>query len=83
MQSFFLQTIPQATIGRYAAGKRHRLVASSFPILPGRTESILLALEQDPRRSGVELAYPLELKGRIEVGGKRVDISESVWPADE
>lgn len=63
-----------------ATGKRHRLVASTFPILPGRTEGILLALEQDPQRSGVTLLdYPLQLKGRIEVGGLTIKIENESW----
>jgi len=63
-----------------AGGKRHRLVASSFPVLPGRTEGILLALEADPGQAGaVDLEYPLQLNGRIEIGGQTIKIDEQRW----
>lgn len=62
-----------------AGGKRHRLVASSFPVLPGRTESILLAFEQDPSRSGAQIEYPIELRGKIDIGGKTIRIDEESW----
>lgn len=62
-----------------AAGNRHRLVASSFPVLPGRTESILLALEQDPGRSGLQIEYPLKLRGKIDIGGRTIRIDEESW----
>ena len=65
-----------------AAGKRHRLVASSFPVLPGRTESILLAPEQDPNRSGVEIEYPIKLRGKIDIGGKTIRIDEESWGSE-
>ena len=60
-----------------ADGNRHQLIASTFPVLPGRTESILLALEPKSNQSGVvSLNYPLTLKGRIEIGGKTIRIDE-------
>jgi fimbrial chaperone protein len=66
-----------------AAGKRHSLVASSFPVLPGRTESILLALENDPNKAGaVALEYPLKLKGRIQIGGQTFKIEEEDWGSE-
>jgi fimbrial chaperone protein len=60
-----------------ADGQRVVLIASSFPILPGRTENILLAPQQDAGRPRpVSLAYPLKLKGRIEIGDDTVAINE-------
>jgi len=61
-----------------ANGKRHVLVISSFPVLPGRTEEILLSPDQSQTPGQkVEFSYPLQLKGKIEMGGKTFKIDES------
>ncbi len=63
-----------------ATGARHTLVPSTFPVLPGRTESIPLAFDVDPNRDGdTKLVYPLKLKGRIEIGGRTFKIDEEDW----
>jgi fimbrial chaperone protein len=66
-----------------AAGTRHTLVASTFPVLPGRTENILLALENNPNQSDiVVLEFPLTLKGRIQIGGQTFKIEAEAWGSD-
>jgi len=75
------RTFGQAT-ATDAAGKRHRLVASSFPVLPGRTESILLALEQETSpKEPASIEYPLTLKGRFEIGGRTIRLDGESWGA--
>lgn len=61
-----------------ANGKRHELIISSFPVLPGHTEEILLSPDQSqsPGKK-IELAYPLKLKGKVEMGGKKFKINET------
>lgn len=66
-----------------ASGTRISLVPSSFPVLPGRTESLALMPETDAR--GVspltlehQLAYPVTLRGRIEIGGESIDVEAIV-----
>lgn len=60
-----------------ANGKRHELIISSFPVLPGRTEEVLLSPDQSqtPGKK-IEFSYPLKLKGKIEMGGKTFKIDE-------
>jgi len=66
-----------------AAGTRHTLVASTFPVLPGRTENILLALENNPNQEDiVVIEYPLNLKGRIQIGGQTFKIEEADWGSE-
>jgi fimbrial chaperone protein len=64
-----------------AAGNRHTLIASPFPVLPGRTESIMLGLQQHPGESVDALTYPLKLKGSIQIGGETFRIEED-WSPD-
>jgi fimbrial chaperone protein len=61
-----------------ADGKRHVLIPSNFPILPGRTEAVLLSPEQQRNREPVEvvLNYPLKLKGKFEIGGQSFSVDE-------
>ncbi len=61
-----------------ANGKRYELVVSSFPVLPGRTEEILLSPDQsEAPGKKIEWAYPLRLKGKVEIGGKTFRIEET------
>jgi fimbrial chaperone protein len=63
-----------------AAGTRHTLVASTFPVLPGRTEKIQLDLETDPNQAEIVVfEFPLKLKGRIQIGGQTFKIEEEGW----
>jgi len=58
-------------------GRRIGLVPSSFPVLPGRSEEIPLQREAAVDESSAEpLAYPLTIKGRIEIGGDTIEIDE-------
>lgn len=60
-------------------GRRVPLIASTFPVLPGRTEEILLSPASPAPGVGAErLAYPVRLKGQIEIGGGTVSIEEAV-----
>jgi len=62
-----------------ANGKRHRLVASSFPVLPDRSEEILLLPQPGPgpEPKKIEFSYPLRLKGKFEIGGKKFTVEEN------
>jgi hypothetical protein len=61
-----------------AAGRRTSLIASSFPILPDRTEEIVLAPRQPrPGEPPVSFDYPLQLKGRVEVTGQTIRIDQT------
>jgi len=62
-----------------ADGKRHLLTASSFPVLPDRSEEIMLLPEPGPgpEPNKIELSYPLSLKGKFEIGGKKFTIEEN------
>jgi hypothetical protein len=56
-------------------GERVRLVPSSFPVLPGRTESLPMVPDVGPTEVGtVSLTYPLRLIGEIEIGGNVIPI---------
>jgi hypothetical protein len=58
--------------------QRVALIPSNFPVLPGRTEEIVLAPETGPDgRSQVRFTYPLTLSGRIEIGGETLRIEET------
>ena len=58
-------------------GKRHELLVSTFPVLPGHTEEISLSPDtSDSPDKKVKLVYPLTLKGKIEIGGKTFSINE-------
>jgi P pilus assembly chaperone PapD len=58
-------------------GERFALIPSSFPLLPGRTDAIRLTPEsRDSGPGTAELAYPLTLKGRIEIGGETIRVDE-------
>jgi hypothetical protein len=57
--------------------QRIMLMPSDFPVLPGRTESILLSPETRPDRpTEFRFSYPLTLEGRIEIGGETIRIEE-------
>jgi hypothetical protein len=65
-----------------AEDRRVALIPSNFPVLPGRTEEILLAPATDPdRKNEVRFAYPLTLSGRIEIGGETMRIEDTFEPA--
>jgi hypothetical protein len=58
-------------------GQRTRLVPSEFPVLPGRSEVIQLRLDMSAEQAeAYTLMYPLRLSGRIEIGGKVLEIDE-------
>jgi len=58
-------------------GQRTRLVPSAFPVLPGRSEEIQLRLDMTAEEARMfTLQYPLRLIGRIEIGGKVLEIDE-------
>jgi fimbrial chaperone protein len=61
-----------------ADGKRYVLIPSNFPILPGRTEAILLSPEQTRNIVPVTAIfnYPLTLKGKFEIGGQSFPVNE-------
>jgi fimbrial chaperone protein len=61
-----------------ADGRRYVLIPQNFPILPGRTEAILLSPEQVRNREPVPInfIYPLTLKGRFEIGGRSFQVNE-------
>lgn len=66
-----------------AAGTRISLVPSSFPVLPGRTEVLALAPETDGRGQSPislerQLSYPVRLRGSIEIGGRTIEIDETL-----
>ncbi len=63
-----------------AKGKRYDLLVSSFPVLPGRTEEVLLAPNRsDTPKEKIKFNYPLKLKGKIEIGGKTFKINETFY----
>jgi len=61
-----------------ADGRRYVLIPQNFPILPGRTEAILLSPEQSRNIEPVPVVfiYPLTLKGKFEIGGKSFRVDE-------
>ena len=66
-----------------AAGVRLSLIPSSFPVLPGRTETLTFMPETDERGQSPisldkQLAFPVALRGRIEIGGQSIDIDATV-----
>jgi hypothetical protein len=66
-----------------ATGTRYSLIPSNFPILPGRSETLPLMVEQltsgpSPITADHPLQYPIELRGRIEVGGETIQIDEAL-----
>ncbi|MGW8369136.1 MAG: hypothetical protein ACWGPN_10710, partial [Gammaproteobacteria bacterium] len=65
-----------------AAGNRSSLVPSTFPLLPGRTELIELLPDSSQPGGSVTssepLSYPLQLRGRIDIGGQVFRIDEII-----
>jgi hypothetical protein len=66
-----------------AAGRRFSLIPSTFPVLPGRTETLALAAETDRAGSSPitlenQLQFPVRLRGSIEIGGQTIEIDGSV-----
>jgi len=61
-----------------ADGRRYVLIPQNFPILPGRTEAILLSPEQARNIEPVPVVfiYPLTLKGKFEIGGQSFRVDE-------
>ena len=70
------------TFGRITAtdadGQRHVLIASDFPILPGREEEIMLIPDdmENGRVDHIRMRYPLQVEGRFEVGGQRFTVEQ-------
>jgi hypothetical protein len=59
-------------------GQKIVLIASSFPVLPGRTEEIALApVAPEPGKQPIAFGYPLKLKGKVEIGGETIKIDQS------
>lgn len=63
-----------------ASGARHVLIASTFPVLPNRSEEIMLIPEatENSRADNVAMSYPLQLKGSFEIAGQRFSIEEQL-----
>ena len=66
-----------------ATDTRYSLVPSSFPVLPGRTETLAFLPETDtagqsPLTLERQLQYPVRLNGRIEIGGQSIEIDATV-----
>jgi len=61
-----------------ADGRRYVLIPQNFPMLPGRTEAILLSPEQARNIEPVPVVfiYPLTLKGKFEIGGQSFRVDE-------
>ncbi|MGI9330719.1 MAG: COG1470 family protein [Gammaproteobacteria bacterium] len=58
-------------------GQKIQLIASNFPVLPGRTEEISLAPRApEPGQNPQMFQYPLRLKGKVEIGGETITIDE-------
>jgi hypothetical protein len=57
------------------SNRRVALIPSDFPVLPGRTEEILLSPETPPEgQEPVRFVYPLALSGSIEIGGETLRV---------
>jgi hypothetical protein len=66
-----------------ATGTRFSLVPSNFPVLPGRTEKLAFLPETDtsgqsPITLERQLLYPVQLDGRIEIGGQSIAIDAMI-----
>ena len=62
-----------------ANGRKHLLIASAFPILPGHSEEILLVPDEAENGSvaKIDMKYPLQLKGKFEFGGEKYSLEET------
>lgn len=59
-------------------GRKVILIASTFPVLPGRIEEISLAPRAPtPSSNPVRFEYPLQLKGKVEIGGKTIKLDDT------
>jgi hypothetical protein len=57
------------------AGRKVTLIASTFPVLPDRIEEIVLAPQSPaPGADPVVFEYPLQLKGKVEIGGSTINV---------
>lgn len=64
--------------GTDASGKTYAFAPSTLPILPGETRDIALVPQADRDDLPVPtLAWPLQVKGRLEWGPQRLDIAET------
>ncbi|NIW25408.1 MAG: hypothetical protein GWN29_13055 [Gammaproteobacteria bacterium] len=62
-----------------SAGQRIPMVPSTFPVLPGRSETLTLVLDMDAESADeLTLVYPLSLRGQIEIGGQVFRIEETL-----
>ncbi|MGH8031641.1 MAG: hypothetical protein ACREO8_04565 [Luteimonas sp.] len=64
--------------GSDADGRRYAFAPATFPVLPGETRDIALAPQgDDDDTPAPALAYPLQLKGRLDWGKQRLDIEST------
>ena len=64
--------------GTDASGKRYAFAPGTFPIMPGETRDI--ALVPEPDETGAQapvIAYPVQLKGRLDWGSQHLDVDAS------
>ncbi len=60
-------------------GSKNTLIISDFPVLPGRTETLLLHPDYKKSNAKVDLVYPLKIKGRIEFhNGTSIELDQIV-----
>lgn len=61
--------------GTDASGRRYAFAPSTFPVLPGETRDIALVPEADAAGAPPPaIAYPVQLKGRLEWGSQALDV---------
>jgi hypothetical protein len=64
--------------GTDASGKTYAFAPTTFPILPGETREIALAPQADnPDLPTPKLAWPVQVKGRLDWGSQRLDIDKT------
>lgn len=65
--------------GRDASGRSLSFAPASLPILPGETREIVLTPEPDTATAKAPtIAYPLTLKGRLDAGAQRIELSATL-----
>lgn len=65
--------------GRDASGRTWSFVPANLPILPGETREIVLTPEADVGATQPpSIAYPLTLKGRLDVGAQRIELNATL-----
>ena len=63
-----------------AKGKRWTVVPESFPILPGETRLIGLIPQVEENKPIPELAYPVKLSGKLDIGKERLPVDFVIGP---